>query len=686
MLNTENRYAFKDKLLQIHKKDRRDYSISLSSDEYEIKDGVAIYLPHYDPDDVVYTAAKDFCDYLYVSMGIGALITKSTVADIVLEYDQKLSGNMEYRIVTNEDGIRIFGKDGRALAQALYFLEDTMNLKAAPYIKLGEVHKKALLERRFTQSPFGFMEYTDEAFSHMAHLGMNAIMLWIYDYETTWNGHIDANLICKCAKKYGIDVYAEIYEKHEMAVNEEGAQEYYDSIYKKLFTYIPDLKGVFLTGEAHQFKTTDPNATNISEHDGIPDPRPHSGWWPCSDYPQFVGMVIKAVKKAKPDAEVVFSSYNFGYAPQEEKAKMLNQLPTDVVLDPPIDVFAVIKRNGVTENVADYSLAQNKPSENFLAEAEIAKKRGIKLYAIANCSGKTWDFGVTPYEPMAYSWIERFNSVLEAIDKWNLCGIEENIHYGFYPSFITDLEKYAFFSHDIPLEDKLQEILAMHFGKQNAPTVDRALRIWSEAISYYPPNAEAQYGAFRIGPAFPLWTSTKGKKMPLSKQAAFGNSIYDQRYKPRYTRTSYSTHSLRMYSSLESMEKMRELLFEGINLLKSVNKPTEEILRLINLGEFMYRTTVTAINVTRQFILLKKFEIEPSKQECIRLVNGLEKILLEEKENVQKTIALTECDSTLGYEPSMEYSGDKNALLWKLDQIDYDLDVTLKKYKEQLKR
>ena len=136
MLQKESRYAFKDRLLQIHKKDRRNYGIVPSTDEYEIKDGVAIYLPHHDPDDVVYTAAKDFCDYLYVSMGIGALITKSTVADVVLEYDQKLSGNMEYRIVTKADGIRIFGKDGRALAQALYFLEDTMNLKAAPYIKL----------------------------------------------------------------------------------------------------------------------------------------------------------------------------------------------------------------------------------------------------------------------------------------------------------------------------------------------------------------------------------------------------------------------------------------------------------------------------------------------------------------------------------------------------------------------
>ena len=107
-------------------------------------------------------------------------------------------------------------------------------------------------------------------------------------------------------------------------------------------------------------------------------------------------------------------------------------------------------------------------------------------------------------------------------------------------------------------------------------------------------------------------------------------------------------------------------------------------MRLINLGEFMYRTTVTALNVREQFLLLRKFEIEPSKDECIKIVDRLEQILLEEKENVLKTIPLVQVDSTLGYEPSMEYSGDEQALLWKLDQLDYDLNVTIKKYKSQL--
>jgi hypothetical protein len=274
----------------------------------------------------------------------------------------------------------------------------------------------------------------------------------------------------------------------------------------------------------------------------------------------------------------------------------------------------------------------------------------------------------------------------EAHEKWNLTGLMESHHFGFYPSIISKLSKMSFLKPWDDMEKLLKTILIGEYGESAADDVDKALRLWSEAITHYVATDADQYGAFRIGPAFPLWTSTKGKKMPLSKQAAFGNAIFDERYKPRYTRATYSTHSMRMYSSLENAQKMRDLLFEGVQLLKTVKNPCDELLKLTNLGEYMYRTTVTAINVTKQFIVLRKFEIEPSKQECIKLVDSLEQILFEEKENVQKTIPLVQFDSTLGYEPSMEYAGDEKALLWKLDQIDYDLDVTLKKYKEQLKR
>ena len=41
MLPKENRYDFKKDLMQVHKKDRRDFALTPRDDEYVITDGIA---------------------------------------------------------------------------------------------------------------------------------------------------------------------------------------------------------------------------------------------------------------------------------------------------------------------------------------------------------------------------------------------------------------------------------------------------------------------------------------------------------------------------------------------------------------------------------------------------------------------------------------------------------------------
>ncbi|MBQ2719262.1 MAG: hypothetical protein IJF73_04260, partial [Clostridia bacterium] len=50
-----------------------------------------------------------------------------------------------------------------------------------------------------------------------------------------------------------------------------------------------------------------------------------------------------------------------------------------------------------------------------------------------------------------------------------------------------------------------------------------------------------------------------------------------------------------------------------------------------------------------------------------------------ERENVLATIPLVQLDSRLGWEPSMEYACDEDALRWKLDQLDYELNSFIPK-------
>ena len=64
MLKKERKYEFRDRLREVHVKARRDMRVVASSEELEITDGWIVKLPE-SYSEVVYTAAKDFQDYMF---------------------------------------------------------------------------------------------------------------------------------------------------------------------------------------------------------------------------------------------------------------------------------------------------------------------------------------------------------------------------------------------------------------------------------------------------------------------------------------------------------------------------------------------------------------------------------------------------------------------------------------------
>jgi hypothetical protein len=89
--------------------------------------------------------------------------------------------------------------------------------------------------------------------------------------------------------------------------------------------------------------------------------------------------------------------------------------------------------------VMDYTISHVGPGEYFKSEAKVAKECGLKLYSMVNTGGRTWDFGVIPYEPFPERWNERHQSILESREKYGLSGLMESHHYGFLPSIISRL-------------------------------------------------------------------------------------------------------------------------------------------------------------------------------------------------------------------------------------------------------
>ena len=700
MLTKENNYDFRKRLQEIHEKNIRNNKLVPSGDELELVNGLTVFIPEY-AGDVIITAAKDFIDYLFTSMGISAMLKYGKVAkdgDIVLCVADKENitltdgnGYRGYRI-TADNTVSVCGFDERGVAQALFALEDIMSIRKAPFIPKTVIEKRPAFSPQMIHSGYGLDEYPDDYLLRVAHEGRDAILIFVKDVDITPYGYLDFNDLIHRAAKYGIGVYAYSYLKSEKHPDEADAEEYYENNYGKLFRKCPGLKGVTLVGESVEFPSKDPHITGKSYRenlvDGIPTGKTSPGWYPCEDFPQWLNLIKKVVRKYKSDADIVFWTYNWGFRPEEDRIKLIESLPTDITLQATFEMFESRNLDGVTMSCADYTLSFEGYGGYFRSEAIAAAKRGIKLHSMTNTGGLTWDIGVIPYEPFPYQWMKRYEKMREAHEKWNLTGLMESHHFGFYPSIISKLSKMAFMKPWDDMEKLLKTILIGEYGESAADKADAALRVWSDAITYYTATDADQYGAFRIGPSYPFCLNKK--ITPISAPySMFGSSICEVEYIPSdagfvSAGVRDSLISVRIHKEAESLKKMQALISEGLDILMSIEEKNDKLLYLINLGQFIEKCIITGIHAKEWHILRMSLRSESDREKLSVIIDDMEALLLAERKNAEETIPLVQLDSRLGWEPSMEYMTDEEHLLWKNRQVNYVLSYEIENTRKAL--
>lgn len=673
-MRKENNYEFCKRLLEVHKKDRRDFSLLPKENEFAFQKNVKIYIPE-NAGEVLLTAAKDFEDYLFTSMKLSASIDyddgekKENSVYLYVNSDiGKASERRGHRVSVTKDFVVIEGFDECGVAQGLYYLEDVMNLRSAPFLPIKTEERRVMFATRMVMSGYSMNEYPDAHLSALAHNGFSTLCFWIYGKNHSQKGYTNFTDIAERAKKYGFDIYVQSFVKHDVYPEGEEAQRFYDKLYSDLLTEFPFIKGIRLIGEACRFKSRDPNY-----------PKEYAdGFYPSLDWKLLIEMIQKSVKKVNPEVKVILSTYNWGWTPIEDRLRLIRILPENTVVNCPWDLFESYDMNGIEEICTDYSLRIVGPNKNFLAEAEEASKRKLAITATANTGGKTWDFGAIPYTPAPYRWAERCEAMREAHDKYGLSGVSDAIHYGVYPSFISELTKWAFCEPRVDLNELIPKLLAMHFGNAAKDKADSAMRLWSEALANMVPTVEDQYGALRIGPSIPLYAKLENMPEDLfPPQDQFAMYKFRGMFHAVYNgnRTEQPVHwQIRTPAEIKVYEKVRDLIFEGIEILESIEEKNDELKRLIAMGYFMYRTTISCINRKKFFLLDKKRLAEESKEDLADTVSQMQALLNEEKENARETIPIVEYDSVLGFEPSMEYVCDRYRLEWKMSQVEREIE------------
>ncbi len=694
-LTPEAPYTFRQRLLTVHKRDLRDPSLSPASTQLALPDRLTVTIEA-GAGTVIKTAARDFCDYLETSMGIlPNLAVGCTDAAITVRLAEKaeLGEYAAYKgfICHVTDRVEIVAHDERGAAQALFYLEDMMNMARAPFLEKGDFCSRAMFSPQMVHSGYGFDEFPEEYLARVAHEGRDAILVYTMDANITPSGYLSFNALIDSAAKWGIDVYAYSYIRSSVSPAAPGAAEFYEGTYGKLFKMCPGLKGVTLVGEAIEFPSSDPHVAkgryfNI-ENNGILHGKPSSGSYPCEDYPAWIDLVKTAVRKYRPDADVVLWSCNWGSQPEDARVKLIEALPTDIAFMATFEMFEPRQFGSAISHCADYTLSFEGPGAYFRSEAEAAKKRGIRLYSMTNTGGLTWDFGVIPYQPMPGQWIRRFEAMRRAHDDWGLCGLMECHHFGFYPSFISTLAKWSFTEPRRDMNEVLRKLLAAEFGSDNLPCTLKATELFSEAIRHYTPSDNDQYGAFRIGPSYPFClyrkTMTPSSEEAKARDPMFGSSIcvYERGLGPD---ARDSVPSIRVPEELKSLQIMLSLMQEGVEALAEAPDRNEALLRLENMGQFMVRCIITGIHA-KQWILMKNhLAVQTDKGAICELLDHMETLLKEEMKNAESTIPLVEADSRLGWEPRMMYVTDRWHLEWKCRQVQAVIDHEIGAYRKSL--
>lgn len=697
-LKKEKNYQFRRLLEQVHIPNRRDYSVICGSNEVQITEGWMILVEE-GCSRVILNVAKDLQDYLLDSMNVSVLLKRKADLTwdmehgnkviILAERSNELNAKNSYYLSCSRERVIIRGADPLGTAHGSYFLEDLMNMKEAPILPVQDVTRHPVMAPRMVHSGWGMDQFPDSQLRLMAHYGFDSVVLTVRGEDETATGYQDINNLIDRAAEYGLGVYLYSNIKAQIHPGEPGAEAVMERIYGTMFARYNKAKGIILVGESIEFPSKDERTTGVtreqarkSASDGeVPDNRPSPGWWPCRDYPEYINLLKKVIRRHCPDADIVFWTYNWGWAPEEDRIALIRNLPDDITIMVTFEMFEKLKRENITNITVDYTLSFEGPGSYFTSEAKAIKQRNIPLYTQSNAAGMTWDFGVIPYEPVPFQWAKRYNALLDMHEKYGLCGTIDAHHYGWWPSVIAEQAKWTLWMPTTPAEVITEKLAIREFGKEAAPLVLQAWRKWSDAMPYYCSTDEDQYGAFRIGPSYPLQfqindihSASRGSlRLKQNKFALTGNSIFYTNYQP--LEFAHQTPGFcRTEVEIRSLTQMLQLWQEGVVCFEqAVDKmPANKRYageKMLNLGRFMRNTITTAIHVKKWYRMNMQLRVESDPQKAKDICNAMIELGRREMDNATNTIPLVEVDSRLGWEPTMHYMTDADHLQWKIEQV-----------------
>lgn len=543
-----------------------------SPDELAIDSDWKILIPPDSPPQIS-IAAKDLKEFLRDGGGIRVPILESDpnqtnlkkVICLRLKTSSSKRGKPEsYQIKCSSQDILIEGFDESGVMYGVFYLEELMRFRKAPFIKIQTVKRNPLFETRILRSPMAFYyqeellrineAYPDNYLLKLAHHGFNGI--WLRGIlrelvKTEVFPELGRNseklleqlnrLIERCGK-FGIKVYlyfteplafrkdSEFFRKYPhlkgepspteptcaLCTSNQEVKEYLREGMKNLFKNAPGLEGVILITASehhtHCYSHIDlKNSLGENFPSTISCPKCKQRT-PQEVVAEIISLVVHSgVKAAASQTKVIAWNWSWSMYEEDPQAGIIKRLPEDVI------IMADFERGGKTiidglQNVVDeYSLTYVGPSERFKGTAHISRSSGHKIYAKLQI-GVTHEIATVPYFPVLHKIAKKFLN----LKKTKATGLMGCWNFGNILSHNTELANWFSWA---PLPKSINEILTKiairDFGEEKAKNFVKAWRHFSKASDHYPFAMKLVYwGPMNFGPAYPLFFKKVNIHMP----------------------------------------------------------------------------------------------------------------------------------------------------------------------------
>jgi len=609
---------------------------------------------------------------------------------ILLRLDSGLSP-AGFSIGAEDSQVTVAASDAVSLMQAVYWLQDEMELRAGPFLARGTVQKKASLDPRYLYSYFalygdplfeqGIDPFPDGYLEKLGRVGINGV--WMQCVLNTmapsstfpeFGRGAEQRLrnlatLVERAAQFGLKIYlyineprsmpAEFYRtrpemrgaedrgRFAMCTSVAAVREWISASLAHIFERVPELGGVFSI-------TMSENLTNCFSHfhpERCSRCSKRTNW-------DVVGEVLEAirsgVRRASKTAEVI--AWDWGW-PAELCRNLIPRLPRDMRYLSVSEWSTPIERGGVRTEVGEYSISVVGPGPRATANWKAAASAGVRTMAKTQFNN-TWEISAVPFIPVADLVARHCENLLRS----GVSGIMASWTLGGYPSPNLEVAKEFYFSPSAGRSEVLRRVAERRYGRAAAPLALEAWKGFSEAFELYPYGVAIYTIPTQHGPANLLRPAPSGVRssMILFPQDDYRN--WAGKYPPEIAQRQFARMADRWEAALPLLRKA----VDRVPVEK--RQKAQEDLAIAEVCYLHFRSTANQI----EFYLLRDAPANASGLARMRAIASAE------IELCRRLYPLARRHSVIAYEASNHYYYRPADLLEKIVNCQYLLDHELR--------